>query len=134
MGIGVLTMLIDTHIFLWWLFDDSRLPKKIRESIMDIDNIIYVSVVSAWEISTKYRLGKLSEASEVANDVSKWVMAAGFQALNVTMEHAQLAGSWDVSHHDPFDRMLAAQAKLEQLPLASVDPAMKEFSIRILSS
>ncbi len=125
-------MLLDTHIFLWWLFDDARLPIKIKEYIEDTDNIIYVSAASVWEISTKYRLGKLPEASEVAKNVPKWIVHAGFQALNVTPEHAQLAGSWDILHRDPFDRMLAAQAKLEQIPLASVDTAMCEFPIRII--
>jgi PIN domain nuclease of toxin-antitoxin system len=127
-------MLLDTHIFLWWLFDDPCMPIQIKEHIKNIDNIIYVSAASAWEISTKYRLGKLPEASEVANDVSKWVTKAGFQPLNVTLEHAQLAGSWNISHRDPFDRMLAAQAKLEQMPLASVDVAIRQFPIKILSS
>ncbi|MGD9162582.1 MAG: type II toxin-antitoxin system VapC family toxin [Desulfobacteraceae bacterium] len=127
-------MLLDTHIFLWWLFDDKRLPIKVRKYIEDIDNIIYVSAASVWEISTKYRLGKLPDASEVAKDVPKWVTKAGFLALNVTLEHAQLAGSWNITHRDPFDRMLAAQAKLEQIPLASVDTVMQEFSIRIIDS
>lgn len=126
-------MLLDTHIFLWWLFDDIRLPVNIRKYIQDIDNVIYVSAASVWEISTKYRLGKLPEASEVAKDVSKWVLQAGFQGLDVTLEHAQLAGSWEVSHSDPFDRMLAAQAKLEQIPLASIDPAMRNFPIKTVS-
>lgn len=98
MGIEPEKLLLDTHIFLWWLFDDAHLPVKIREYIQDVDNIIYVSAASAWEISTKYRLGKLPEASVVAKDIKKWVTKAGFHALNVTMEHAQLAGSWKVSH------------------------------------
>ena len=126
-------MLLDTHIFLWWLFNDVRLPVNIREFIQNIDHSIYVSAASVWEISTKFRLGKLPEASSVAKDVPKWIEKAGFQALNITPEHAQLAGSWNMSHRDPFDRMLAAQAKIENLPLASVDTAMKNFSIRIIS-
>ncbi len=126
-------MLLDTHIFLWWLFDDSRLPVNIREHIQDIDNVIYVSAASVWEISTKYRLGKLPEASEVAKDASKWVLQAGFQGLDVTLEHAQLAGRWNVPHRDPFDRMLAAQAKLEKIPLASIDSAMCNFPIKTIN-
>jgi len=125
-------MLLDTHIFLWWLFDDARLPVKIREYIEDTDNSIYVSAASVWEITTKFRLGKLPEASTIAEDVPKWVEKAGFRALNVTLEHAQLAGSWNISHRDPFDRMLAAQAKLEKMSFASIDGAMKDFSIKIV--
>ena len=126
-------MLLDTHVFLWWLFNDVLLPVNIRKFIQNIDHSIYVSAASVWEISTKFRLGKLPEASSVAKDVPKWIEKAGFQALNITPEHAQLAGSWNMSHRDPFDRMLAAQAKIENLPLASVDTAMKNFSIRIIS-
>ncbi len=126
-------MLLDTHIFLWWLFDDSRLSKKIRKYIRNIDNPVYISAASVWEIATKFRLGKLSEASSVAENVSEWVEKAGFQELSVTLSHAQLAGSWNVSHRDPFDRMLAAQAKLEKIPLASVDSAMNHFPIEVVS-
>ena len=125
-------MLLDTHIFLWWLFDDARLPVNTREYIQDNDNTVYVSAASVWEISTKFRLGKLPEASSVATNVPYWVEKAGFLALSVTMEHAQLAGSWNVSHRDPFDRMLAAQAKLEKMPLASTDIAMQDFLIEII--
>ena len=85
-----------------------------------------------WEISTKFRIGKLPEAAEVAHDTPVWVTKAGFEPLPILPVHAQLAGSWDIPHRDPFDRMLAAQAKLEELPLASVDPAMGLFGIDIL--
>lgn len=126
-------MLLDTHIFLWWLFDDAHLPWNIRKYIQDNNNPVYVSAVTSWEISTKFRLGKLPEASSVAGNVSYWVAKAGFQALNITIEHAQLAGGWDIAHRDPFDRMLAAQSKLEKMPLASTDKAMQFFSIEILN-
>ena len=125
-------MILDTHIFLWWLFNDDRLPVKIREYIQEIENIIYVSAASVWEISTKYRIGKLPEASSVAKDVPYWIEKAGFNALSITPEHAQLAGSWDVAHRDPFDRMLAAQSKLEKIPLASTDIVIKTFDIEII--
>ena len=127
-------MILDTHIFLWWLFNDGRLPVKIREYIQEIENIIYVSAASVWEISTKYRIGKLPEASSVARDVPYWIEKAGFNALSITPEHAQLAGSWDVAHRDPFDRMLAAQSKLEKIPLASTDIVIKTFDIEIIDN
>ena len=127
-------MILDTHIFLWWLFNDDRLPVKIREYIQEIENIIYVSAASVWEISTKYRIGKLPEASSVAKDVPYWIEKAGFNALSITPEHAQLAGSWDVAHRDPFDRMLAAQSKLEKIPLASTDIVIKTFDIEIIDN
>ena len=127
-------MLLDTHIFLWWLFDDPRLSVKISRLLQDIDNIVYISSASVWEIATKFRLGKLSEAASVAGNVPLWIERAGFQPLHITPEHAQLAGSWDVAHRDPFDRMLAAQAKLEKVPLVSEDSAIADFPIDIIRS
>jgi len=130
---GIESMLLDTHIFLWWLFDDERLPGKIKEFIQDINNPVYVSAASVWEIATKFRLGKLPEAHAVAVNVPAWIDKAGFQSLNIKPEHAQIAGSWNADHRDPFDRMLAAQALLEKMTLASVDKAMQVFSIKIMS-
>lgn len=124
-------MLIDTHIFLWWLFDDSRLPGKIKKFIEDVNHPIFVSAASVWEIATKFRLGKLPEASSVAANVPQWIIKSGFRPLDITPEHAQLAGSWDISHRDPFDRMLAAQARLENFQLASIDKTMALFPIKI---
>ena len=127
-------MLLDPHIFLWWLFDDPRLSIKVRQLVQCIDNTVYISSASVWEIATKFRLGKLPEAASVARNVPLWIERAGFQPLYITPEHAQLAGSWEVAHRDPFDRMLAAQAKLEKVPLVSVDFAISDFPIDIIRS
>ena len=125
-------MLLDTHIFLWWLFDDPRLPEGIRLFVKNPDHTVYVSAVSVWEIATKYRIGKLPEAGTIAKNVPEWIERAGFQSMPVTAEHAQLAGGWDVAHRDPFDRMLAAQARIEKVPLATVDNLLKAFPINIV--
>lgn len=124
-------MLLDTHIFLWWLFDDPKLPIRIKEFVKDRRNAIFVSAASVWEITTKFRLGKLPDAGQIAKNVPEWIIRAGFESIPVSAEHAQLAGSWDLPHRDPFDRMLAAQAKLENLPLATADSLLKDFPIRI---
>lgn len=124
-------MLLDTHIFLWWLFDDPKLPIGIKGFLKDRNNAVFVSAASVWEIATKFRLGKLPDAAEVARNVPEWIVRAGFESIPVTAEHAQLAGSWDLSHRDPFDRMLAAQAKLEKIPLATVDVLLKDFPVEL---
>ena len=124
-------MLLDTHIFLWWLFDEKKFSKKIRNTLQNFDNPVFVSSATVWEIATKYRLGKLPKASSVAENVPYWITRAGFKPLAISPEHAQLSGSWDIAHRDPFDRMLAAQAKLEDLALISVDKAMSVFPIKI---
>ena len=126
-------MLLDTHIFLWWLFDDPKLPSGIRKFVKDRNNAVFVSAASVWEIATKYRLGKLPEAAKVARNVPEWIIRAGFESMPVTAEHAQLAGNWNLSHRDPFDRMLAAQAKLEEMPLATVDTLIKNFPVKLFT-
>ena len=126
-------MLIDTHIFLWWLFDDPKLPSGIKNHLQNINNSIFVSTVSVWEITTKFRIGKLPKASSIATNVPEWIIKSGFQSLSITSEHAQLAGSWKIDHRDPFDRMLAAQSRLEHLTLATTDKAISLFPIEIFN-
>ena len=121
--------LLDTHAFLWWLFDDPKLSLTGRAIIRNPKNTISISSASAWEIATKYRLGKLPEATEVATDVAGWIQKSGFESMPITTEHAQLAGNWRVGHRDPFDRMLAAQAKLENTVLVTIDKAFELFKI-----
>ena len=125
-------MLLDTHIFLWWLFDDAQLSNIVRNHLENAKQTIYVSSASVWEITTKYRLGKLPQAESIAKNVPNWIIKAGFTPMPVSPEHAQLAGSWAIDHKDPFDRMLAAQAKLEKMPLISVDTKLRLFGVDLL--
>lgn len=125
-------MLLDTHIFLWWLFGENKFSKKVRNLLQDYNNSIFVSSATVWEIATKYRLGRLPEASSVAENITYWIVKAGFKPLAISPDHAQLSGCWDIAHRDPFDRMLAAQAKLEDMALISVDSAITVFPIKII--
>ena len=125
-------VLLDTHTFLWWLFDDSRLSGTARRLIADSSHRVLVSAASVWEISTKHRLGKLPEAGDIVSDIPAWIEKARFDALPITARHAQLAGGWKAAHRDPFDRMLAAQARLEETPLISKDRTLKEFAIELV--
>jgi len=110
------------------------LPQGIGGIIVDTENDIFVSSASVWEIATKFRLGKLPEAAAVAKNTPLWIVKAGFKALAVTPDHAQLSGCWDMAHKDPFDRMLASQSKLEKMALASVDEALIQFPVTIICS
>lgn len=121
--------LLDTHTLLWWLFDDPKLPEEVRRVIADPSHEILVSSANAWEICTKYRIGKLPAAEPLAKDFVGWIRKAGFAELAVTLRHAQLAGSWPQAHRDPFDRMLAAQGKLEAIPILSRDPLLASFEV-----
>ncbi len=126
---GVMRYLIDTHVLLWWLFDDPKLPSAIRDIIAEPHHQILVSSASAWEIAAKHRLNQLTVADVLVRDIAGWVARAGFTELPVTIPHAQRAGSWTSPHRDPFDRMLAAQSALESIPLITADKALGSFGI-----
>ena len=123
-------LLLDTHALLWWLDGDRRLSLKARRAIASDSNSILVSAVSAWEITTKARLGKLPGATDVAADVAACVASQGFLSLDITMLHAQRAGRLLGAHRDPFDRMLIAQSQIEDVPLVSDDEAFDDFDVR----
>lgn len=124
--------LLDTHVLLWWFTDDERLSTNAREVIGDESNEIIVSAASAWEIATKQRIGKLDEVPEAAERFAELVAADGFTHLPVTYLHGLRAGGYEVAHRDPFDRMLAAQAELEDLKLITRDQAFELFDVTTL--
>ena len=125
--------LLDTHVFLWWLFDSPRMSAAQRNIIADPSNQILVSAGSVWEIATKFRLGRLPEAAEFMTDVEAWIERTGFTELPVTAAHAAKAGAWLNDHRDPFDRMLAAQSVLENVALCTNDSAFSLFGIRVIN-
>ena len=125
-------LLLDTHALLWWFTDDRRLSAAARHAIADEGNEILVSAASAWEISTKQRLGKLQQVPDLTRRFDELVAADGFARLAVTHLHAIRAGAYETTHRDPFDRMLAAQSEIESLALVTCDPAFGQFSTRPL--
>src|SRR5678815_1035722 len=114
-------LLLDTHTLIWWLTEDSSLPDSARKLIAYKDNVVLVSAVSAWEISTKVRLGRLAVAADLASDFASYLAQERFEKLAITIEHGIRAGSLPGTHKDPFDRMLVAQAQLESLAIVSND-------------
>ena len=115
-------LLLDTHTLLWWWTNDPQLPTTARARIADEGNRILVSAASAWEIATKHRLGKLSEAGEALLRFNELVEADGFRHLPVNYLHSLKAGAYAVEHRDPFDRLLVAQAATEPMRLLTHDP------------
>lgn len=125
-------LLLDTHALLWWLTDDPKLSLRAKTVIADEANVILVSAATAWEIATKYRLGKLDVAAEAVARFNELIEADGFEHLPVTYLHALKAAGYELEHRDPFDRMLAAQSALESTALISCDPAFKVFGTDVL--
>ena len=125
-------LLLDTHALLWWWTNDPRLSYTARRAIADEGNQVLVSAASAWEIATKYRLGKLPHAAQALDRFNELVVADGFEHMPISYLHSLKAGAYSNEHRDPFDRMLAAQADMEKAVLVTLDPAFAGFQCRVM--
>jgi PIN domain nuclease of toxin-antitoxin system len=117
------TLLIDTHILLWWLADDPALPSEARLAIADEDNVVFVSSATAREIAIKKSAGKLKAPDSLASALA----LNGFETLPITVRHALAAGELPRHHDDPFDRMLVAQARIEGMTLMTHDKRLAAY-------
>jgi PIN domain nuclease of toxin-antitoxin system len=124
-----LRLLLDTHALIWWLEGSPSLGRAATEAIEDAANDIFVSAVSAFEIAQKHRLGKLPSAERLAFQFEAEVQAEGFLALPIGVAEARLAGNMSHPHRDPFDRLLIAQALLNDLVLASNEDVFDAFGV-----
>ena len=122
-------LLLDTHAFLWWLLGHRRLSGPARRVIEDDSNDVLVSAASAWEITTRHRLGKLPGTGALARDVAGAIAGQGFEELGITVHDAERAGRLAGSHRDPFDRMLIAQALAHDLSVVSVDAVFDRYGV-----
>jgi PIN domain nuclease of toxin-antitoxin system len=125
-----LRLLLDTHALLWWYSDDPALPKSCRKLIAQSDSSVFVSAVSAWEISTKFRLGRLPTASDLMQDFGGYLDRENFLALAVSCDHGIRAGMLPGHHQDPFDRMLIAQAEIERMFIISNEKIFDQYGVR----
>ena len=128
----VLRLLLDTHALIWWLAGDEALSLRAREAIADETNLIAVSAASAMEIATKFRIGKLPNAAYLAQDFEAIIASQGFTELPISIRHARLAGELNISHKDPFDRFLIAQAQAEGMMLISNEQVFDSFAVQRL--
>ncbi|MYH09684.1 MAG: type II toxin-antitoxin system VapC family toxin [Gemmatimonadales bacterium] len=118
-------LLLDTHVFLWWVSDWDRIAEPTREAISDPGNEVFVSAVSGWEIGTKKAKGRLTAPDNLADVVEK----KRFAHLPLTFEHAERAATLPPHHRDPFDRMLIAQAQAERLVLVTRDARIPLYDV-----
>jgi len=125
-----LQLLLDTHAFLWWLGDDPKLGPQARATIGDGGNAVFVSAASAWEIAVKRASGKL----DAPGDIAAWIAKSDFSELPIEVEHAIAAAELPRHHTDPFDRMLIAQARLEELTLVAHDDELARYDVAILDA
>jgi PIN domain nuclease of toxin-antitoxin system len=125
-----MNLLLDTHTLLWWLADDPGLAASARDAIADGDNRVLVSAASAWEISIKQALGKLVAPPGLEEALEE----SDLEPLPIGMNHALAAGALPPHHADPFDRMLTAQALIEDAAVITRDPRFADYGVRIIDA
>jgi len=125
-------LLLDTHVLVWWFAGDLRVPQRLRDLVSVSDTVVHVSAATAWELATKHRLGKLPEAALLVEGFFDFIDRCNFVRLPVTVEHGHRAGLLPGDHKDPFDRMLVAQALIEDLELVTADPALAGLGARVM--
>lgn len=120
-------LLIDTHAAIWWLAGDERLSATARKAIATADREAVVSVASVWEASIKRTAGRLQ-----GPDLAAAVSTAGLPFLGIDERHAKLAGELPLLHRDPFDRMLVAQANVEQIAIVTADEQISRYDVTVV--
>jgi PIN domain nuclease of toxin-antitoxin system len=122
-----LSLLLDTHVLLWWMAESPKLSKTTRARIADTE-AVYVSAASAWEMAIKAAIGKL----RVPDDLEEQLQRHRFEQLPISIAHALAVTVLPRHHADPFDRMLVAQASIESLTLVTTDPQLGVYGVPIL--
>jgi PIN domain nuclease of toxin-antitoxin system len=124
--------LLDTHTFLWWITDDPKLSLRVRGIMSDGENEIFISAVTGWEIAIKTQIGRLKLPDEPQRFILEQLKINGMKSLPIEMRHALHISTLPIHHQDPFDRMLIAQAQLEELPVLSSDPEFGKYEVTII--
>ena len=125
-------ILLDTHAFLWWITDDSRLSLRAREAISNEENELFISAATGWEIAIKVRIGRLKLSDEPQRFVPEQLRLNAFKPLPIGMNHALHVSTLPDHHRDPFDRMLISQAQVEGMPIVSADPNIGKYQLEVI--
>ena len=128
----MMKILLDTCALLWWWSNPESLSPRALSLVKDPHNSLYVSPASAWEIATKYRIGKLKQGGRIVDQWSARISVDGFLELPILAAQALKAGTLPGEHRDPFDRMIAAQSILEQIPVMTNDVELSNLGAQVL--
>lgn len=126
-------LLLDTHVFLWWVNDADELAPKWRKAIANPDNRCHLSVVSCWEMAIKSSLGKLTLAQPLERFIPEQLQLNDFRLLDLDFRHICKVESLPFHHRDPFDRLLIAQASVEKMTILTADSEFSRYSIKIIT-
>jgi PIN domain nuclease of toxin-antitoxin system len=122
--------LLDTHTFLWFVMGNPRITTKLRAQIEDNENLI--SIVSVWEIAIKYSIGKLNLELPFNDFIDQQIIPNGIQLLDIKLEHLEVFATLTLHHRDPFDRLIIAQAMVEDIVLISADSVFSLYPVQIM--
>jgi PIN domain nuclease of toxin-antitoxin system len=125
-----MNLLLDTHAFLWFIANDPRLGSHAQSLIQDPGNRRLLSMASLWEIAIKVSLGKLTLAQPLGQFVPLQLQLNQIEVLAIELPHVTAVGTMPFHHRDPFDRLIAAQCHIENLPIVSADTAFDSYSVR----
>ena len=120
--------LLDTHTFLWFVMGSPKISVELRLQIENNDN--FLSIVSVWEIAIKYGIGKLNLGLPFNDFIDQQIIPNGIQILNIQLEHLKVFADLPLHHRDPFDRLLIAQAIVEDIPIVSVDSLFSLYPVQ----
>jgi len=124
-------LLLDTHVFLWFVAGDARLSRRARRTLDDSRAVLLLSAASVWEMAIKASLGRLTLPT-TAGEYIAGKMKNGLQMLPIEWIHAAAVETLPAHHRDPFDRLLIAQAQLEECAIVSADPAFRQYDVRVI--
>lgn len=124
--------LLDTHSFLWFISDHPSLSMSAKLLIEDASNQRLISIASIWEMAIKTSLGKLSFSSPFETFIVQQIQINEFEILGITIDHLTTVSTLSMHHRDPFDRLLIAQALVEEIPIVGVDSAFDAYPIQRL--
>jgi len=127
-----MNLILDTHVFLWWVEGSERLSKTALKIISDTKNTVHISAVVAWEIALKSQLGLLVITRSPREYIAEHVVKSGFVPLAISLSHASRISELPALHKDPFDRLLIAQALHENYTLVSSDEVIKKYKVKII--
>lgn len=125
-------LLLDTHAYAWWVTDDRKLTGRVRSLLIAADTEVLISAVVPWELATKFRIGKWPGADTILADLDLALIEDRLTPLPITLAHARRAGLLSSRHKDPFDRVLAAQAEIEAVPIVTADPAISAMGVEVV--
>ncbi|MBI4945036.1 MAG: type II toxin-antitoxin system VapC family toxin [Bacteroidetes bacterium] len=124
-------LLIDTHAIIWFITEDPKLPVRTKQIIESIENRCFVSIATYWEIAIKHSLGRLDLNSDLKN-IFQIIENTGFELLPITLNQILTNAGLEYHHHDPFDRIIIAQAMYENLMIVSKDEQFKSYNISLI--